>query len=128
MVAHIKKVKSVSLLGRHRCRMDANVVEGNAVSGPPDEKGEVLREPRLRRELEGQCNDWRHILPLAIATEHDLGEDFSGEKCLVELEAYRGDFGSKCRFHNPVDLLRMPLDYVRGVEALDDLARGHGNC
>ena len=47
MVTHVKKVKSDSLLGRHRCWTDADVVEGLAVRGHPDGVGEVLREPTL---------------------------------------------------------------------------------
>ena len=84
MATHVKKVKYDSLLSRHRCRTDAEVVERLAVRGHPDGVGEVLRESRLCRELESQWNDWRHILPLAIATEHDLGEDFPGEDCRVQ--------------------------------------------
>ena len=79
MVTHIEKVKNVPLLGRHRCRSDADVVERLAVCGHPDGEGEVLREPRLSRELGSQWNVWGHIAPLPIASEHDLGEDFPGE-------------------------------------------------
>ena len=98
MVTHTKKVKSDSILGRHRCRSDADVVERLAVRGHPDKEGEVLRETRLSRELESQWDDWRHIAPLPIVSEHDLGEDFPGEECPVEPEAHRGCLGGKVDF------------------------------
>ena len=53
MVTHVKKVKSDSFLGRHRYWTDTDVVEILAVRGHPDGVEEVLREPRLCRELEG---------------------------------------------------------------------------
>ena len=124
MLTHVKKVKSDSLLGRHLYRTHADVVEILTVRDHSDGVGEVLREPIIFRELKGQRNDWRHILSLAIATEHDLGEDFSGAECPVEPEAYRGGLSSKCRFYNPVDLFRVPLDYVRNVGADDDSIAG----
>ena len=52
MVTHVKKVNIDSLLGRHRYRTDADVVERLAVRSHPDGVGEVLREPRLCRKLE----------------------------------------------------------------------------
>ena len=125
MVTHIEKVKSDSLLGRHRCWSDADVVERLAVRGHPDGEGEVLREARLCCQLEGQGDDGGHVTPFPITSEHDFGEDLSGEVGPVESEAHRGGLGGQSRFHHPVNLLRTPFDHVGDVGALEDLVRGH---
>ena len=127
-MTHIEKVKSFAFFSRHRYRSDADVVGRLAGRGHFDGKGEVLRETRFSRELESQRNYYRHIAPLPVASINDLGEDFSGEECPVEPEAHRGCLGGKSRFHHFVNRVRVSLDHVRGVGALDDLARGHDHC
>ena len=97
MVTNTKKVKGVSIPGKHRCRSDANVVERLAIRGHPDGGGEVLRETRLSHELESQWNDWGHIAPRRspnmISVKTSLAKNvLSNPKLIAAASAARVDF------------------------------------
>ena len=75
-------------------------LQGRAVHCHPGRLGDVLRKPKVCRQLEGKWKDWWFNLALAIATKNDFGEDF----CPSEPETHQGGSRSNCAFHKPVDI------------------------